>query len=143
MSSTVRTSVDSAPETPQETQTDGSSVNEVTVDPPFTSYEKDKGKPFIVDHYELGRFWNDGDMYTNGYVGEVDTISTYLTHLVNTGEISNTLEAAKDKLKSIEKMVGVKDDARTAVKVGQVAAYIEFLLKSDNIKKESAKYGLI
>lgn len=139
-----RTSVsqDTTPAQEQVAQPEKGSVSEVTVEPPFTSYEIDKGKPFLVDHYELGSLWNETDMYSNGYKDEVTSINTYLEHLINTGELNNTLESVRGKLKSIEKMINIPKDARTAVRVGQVAAYVDFLLKSDNIKKDSAKYGM-
>lgn len=112
-------------------------ISNVEVEPPFTSYETDKGHPFLVDHYELGSLWNDA-----GYEPEIASINTYIEHLINTGEINNTLESVKGKLKSIEKMLNIPKDARTANRVGQVAAYVEFLIKADNIKKDSAKYGM-
>lgn len=109
-----------------------------SVEPPFSEYENKKGHPYIVDYFELGRYWNTGDVYT----GEVETINTYLNHLIHTGEINNTTGAVKSKLKSIEKMVNVQPDDRAASRVGRVAAYMEFLIKADKIKKESAKYGM-
>lgn len=122
-------------EAPQAPKGDGlEPVSETKIEPPFTSYEQDKGKPFVVDYYELGRYWDETDMYTQGYKPEVESINEYLNHLINIGEINNTLESVKGKLKSIEKMVGVKPDARTASRVGQVAAYVEFLLKADSLQ---------
>lgn len=108
------------------------------VEPPFSEYESKNGKPYPVDYFELGRYWNTGEIYTK----EVETISTYLNHLVNSGEINNTIDSVKSKLKSIEKMINVHPDDRAASRVGRVAAYMEFLIKADNIKKESAKYGM-
>lgn len=140
--SDYRTPVSSEPSKPQESQGDGKEFHESEVMPPFTSYEKDKGKPYLVDHYELGSHWNDGDMYSNAYKDEVTSINTYLEHLINTGEISNSIESVKETLKGIEKMVGIKKDSRTAVKVGLIAAHVEFLMKADNIKKTAGKYGV-
>jgi hypothetical protein len=141
MSDTVfRTSIE-----PQKTTTpitgkgDGSTTLQTEVEPPFTSYEGDKGKPFLVDHYELGRYWSESGQFE----GEVSTINTYINHLINTGEIGDNLNAVKNTLKGIEKMINLKADSRTSSRIGQVAAYCEFLIKADHIKKESAKYGLI
>ena len=116
-------------------------VSNVEVEPPFTSYETDKGKPFLVDHYELGSLWNETDMYSQGYKPEVESINTYLNYLIDKGELNNSLPAVREKLKSIEKMVNVGKEERTAVRVGKVAAYVDFLIKTDNIKKDAAKYG--
>ena len=114
-------------------------VAPTTVQVPFSEYEKKNGKPYPVDYFDLGRFWNTGDIYTK----EVETINTYIDHLVATGELNNTIDSVKSKLKSIEKMINIAPDDRRAARVGKVAAYMEFLIKSDNIKKDSAKYGMI
>ena len=117
-------------------------TNEVETEPPFTSYEADKGKPYLVDHYELGSLWNEADMYSDGYKGEVETINKYLDQQIGRGEINNTLDSVKTELKRIEKMINVKKDARTAVKVGLVTAHVKFLLETDDIKKTAGKYGM-
>lgn len=139
MSTTFRTTVTPSNPTPAEPKSEMENVVIPDVEVPYSEYEKEKGTPFIVEHYDLGRFWNTGDIYT----AEVATIQTYIDHLVSKGEINNTTKSVSDKLKSIEKMINVKPDDRKAAKVGKVAAYIEFLLKADNITKNTAKYAMI
>lgn len=109
----------------------------------YTEYDKEHGRPFLVDHYDLGTFWNRGDMYSDAYVGEVNTINQYLEHQLNKGEIGNSLDAVKGELKRIEKMINVPKDSRTAVRVGMVSEFVKFLLKTEGIKRDSAKYGKI
>ena len=113
------------------------------VEPPFSEYETIKGKPFLVDHYELGMMWNEGDMYSHGYADEMGDINTYLKHAIAQGDVNNTLDSVKGELKRIEKMVNVDKNARKSMRLGLVAEYVKFLLKSYNIKKETAKYGLV
>lgn len=119
-------------------KTDGQTEVPTGVEPPFSEYESKKGNPYPVDYFELGRYWNTGELYTK----EVDSINLYLNHLVRTGEINNTTAAVKGKLKSIEKMINSDPNDRAAARVGRVAAYVEFLIKADKIKKDSAKYGM-
>ena len=126
--------------TQQATDTDRTIV--VDVEPPFSDYESQNGKPFLVDHYELGSLWNHRDMYSEGFEGEVGVVTSYIDGLIAKGEINNTVEAVRSKLKDLEKVVNVRNDDRKAVRVGKVAAYVEFLMKSDNIQSNSAKYGL-
>ncbi len=135
----VTTDSNTSQSTPIENQTKDITQVPTNVEPPFTDYESKKGNPYPVDYFELGRYWNTGDLYTK----EVETINTYLTHLVKTGEINNSTQAVSKKLKSIEKMINVDPEDRAASRVGRVAAYMEFLIKADNIKKDSAKYGMI
>lgn len=142
--STYRTAVTAgdspAPQTTPDTPKDkGVTQVPTSVEPPYTEYEKKTGKPYAVEYFDLGQYWNTGELYSK----EVDSISTYINHLVETGEINNTLDSVQDKLKSIERMINVKSDARKATRVGMVAAHIEFLMKADNIKKTAAKYGMI
>ena len=82
-------------------------------------------------------------MYSEAFAPEVDSINTYLKHAMDKGEVNNTVESVKNELKRIEKMINVRKDQRKAVKIGLVAEYVNFILKSENIKKESAKYGMI
>lgn len=114
-------------------------IYQTDIEPPLSEYETKRGKPYSVDYFDLGSFWDTGEIYSK----EVDSIETYISHLVNTGELNNTVEAAKSKLKSIEKMVNADPNDRKANRVGKVAAYIEFLIKADNIKKTTAKYRMI
>ena len=116
---------------------------ETDVEPPFLDYEKEKGKPFLVDYYELGQLWNRRDMYSNAFTDEVEGINEYLNYAIGKGDISNTVEGVTNELKRIEKMINVRPDQRKSVRIGLVKEYVDFLMKSEYIKKESAKYGMI
>ena len=113
------------------------------VEPPFSEYEAQKGKPFIVDHYELGDFWDRTDMYSQAWKPEVDSINRYLSGQIAKWEVNNTVESVKKEIDRIEKLVNVKPEARASAKLALVAEYIKFMLQTENIKKESAKYGMI
>jgi len=109
-----------------------------TVEPPYSEYESKNDKPYSVDYFELGRYWDHGELYNK----EIGSIETYMSHLVKTGEINNSIKAVKNKMKKIEKMINIDPEDRKASRVGRVAAYMEFLIKADNIKRDSAKYSL-
>jgi hypothetical protein len=104
---------------------------------PFKDYESQNGKPFTVDHYELSNTWKDRD---GGFGEEVATIEAYLNNQIDIGEIENSQEAIKKELKKIEKLTNMKDEGRIVIKIGNIAAYAEFLMKTDNIKYNSKKY---
>jgi len=109
------------------------------VEPPYSEYESKKGKPFSVDYFELGDYWNEGELYN----AEVKTIETYIDHLIKTGEVNNTIDAVKAKIKSVEKMIHSDPNDRKANRVALVAAHFEFLSKADEIKRNSAKFGRV
>jgi hypothetical protein len=113
------------------------------VEPPFTDYESEKGHPYLVDHYELGDLWSHGDMYSEGYVPEVKTINEYLDYAIKNGDLANTTDSVKNELKRIEKMINVRPDQRKTMRIGLVAEYVRFLMKSDYIKKESGRLDRI
>lgn len=104
---------------------------------PFKDYERTNGKPFTVDHYELSDTWMDKD---GGFGKEVAIIEAYLDSRINNGDVENSQEAIKKELKKIEKLTNMKDEGRIVIKIGNIAAYSEFLMKSENIKYNSKKY---
>lgn len=108
-----------------------------TIEPPFTDYETIHKVPFVVDHFELGKYWNTDSIYTK----EVTSIENYLRLKVEKGDIDNSLEAAEETMKRIEKTAGVDKTDSTVVKVGKLAAYVDFLLKVDNLKVNTHHYG--
>jgi len=104
---------------------------------PFKDYENTNGKPFTVDHYELSDTWRDRD---GGFGEEVAIIEAYLHSRIDNGDIENSQDAIKRELKKIEKLTSMKDEGRIVIKIGNIAAYSEFLMKSENIKYNSKKY---
>ena len=135
----VATTPESKSETPSfENETKDVTATPTEVEPPYSEYQDKKGKPYSVDYFDLGRYWNEGELYTK----EINTIETYMQHLVETGEVNNTLDAVKDKFKKIEKMINLDKNDRRSTKVAMIAAHFEFLLKADDIKRNSAKYSL-
>jgi hypothetical protein len=127
----------SAPLTPASDTSVPAGITEV--EPPFTDYEGEKGRPFAVDYYELGELWSEGDMYSQGYIPEVKTINEYLTDAISNGDIANTIEAARNEIKRIEKINNIKVDQRKTMRLGVVAEYIRFMRQTDFIKKESGR----
>lgn len=118
-------------------------VRETTVESPYSEYEKENGRPFILDYYDLGSLVNRGDARDSSIFGtEVENINRYIDHQIEMGEINNTKEAVENELKRIEKMANIKKDARSMMKISLLAEYVSFLLKAEGIKRASAKYGL-
>ena len=113
------------------------------VEPPYTDYESQKGKPFAIDYYEMGEAWNRFDSKADNYVPEARTIDTYMNHMIEKGEVNNTTESVTNELKRIEKLVNVKPDARKSMRMELVAEYMKFLLKSEGIRVRSGKMGLV
>lgn len=107
------------------------------VEVPFLDYEATYHKPLPVDFFKLMK-WEDPE---GGFKDEVKTIDNYLKKLVNSGNMDNSVENAKEKLKTIEKMVGADKTERTVVKIAKIAAYIKFLESCQEIEGNAKKYA--
>lgn len=109
----------------------------VEVEPPFLDYHSQKGKPLSVEYFELGDTWKLSD----GFEKEITDIEEYFKEEVESGEIANSPKAVKNELKKIEKLLGLKDEERTVMRVGKVAAYIRFLLETKGLEMNVKRYG--
>jgi len=117
-------------ETPSPTSTE--------VEPPYLDWEHEKGKPYLVDYFDLGEYWQDK---VGGFEKEVATINNYVRDEIEQGRIDNSVEAVKNLLKKIEKQAGYDKTDRNVVKIAQMAAYTEFLYKTRDINKNNYRYG--
>lgn len=117
---------------------DGAGTHESNVEPPFTDYQKQYKHPFIVDHFKLGDRWADE---LGGFSEEVKSIEGYFTDKINKGEMINDTEAVREKLKGIYKLCNIDKTERTTMQIEKLAAYIDFLRKTDDIKLNHQKYG--
>lgn len=109
----------------------------VNIEVPYTDYETQNGKPFVVDHYELSDHWKD---YEGGFGEEVATIDEYIQSKIQNGELANSQSAIKEELKKIEKATNMNKEERIVIKLGNISAYVKFLMESDNIKYNAKKY---
>jgi hypothetical protein len=117
---------------------DGAGTHESNVEPPFTDYQKQYKHPFIVDYFKLGDRWADE---LGGFSEEVKSIEGYFTDKINKGEMINDTEAVREKLKGIYKLCNIDKTERTTMQIEKLAAYIDFLRKTDDIKLNHQKYG--
>lgn len=137
MDTTVRTPVTLAVE-PELKAANGPASSVSSVEVPYLSYEQAHGHPHTVEYYKLG------DTRANpegGFPKEVGVIEEYLTNKINSGDLPDDVEAIKDHLKGIEKVTNLSKHERALVKVETIAAYVEFLMKTDQIKYNLKRYG--
>ena len=113
-------------------------VSDEIVKVPYTDYEAEKGHPYSVDHFDLGRYWDEG---VGSYESDVAVIESYIDNKIKSGEWANDQKTIKVELKKMEKMINMKDEARQSVKVGTLVAHIRFLQEAEGIKKNFGKYG--
>lgn len=111
---------------------------ESTVQVPFTDYPKEKGHPYTVDYFQLGDTWEQAE---GGFGKEVSKIETFLEDQVDKGLLPNNTEAIKEAIKKMERFVGIDKNERNLMRVEKIAAYVEFLMKCDNIKFNIRRYG--
>ena len=100
------------------------------VEVPFTEYESQNGKPYLVDYYEIGDTWQDK---LGGFETEINTLNLYLKDKIESGLIDNSLDSVKQVIKKIEKQCGVNKEDRTVSKISKLSAYAEFLMKTKGL----------
>jgi hypothetical protein len=110
----------------------------VELEVPYTDYEAKNGHPYTVDYFDIGKYWDEG---MGGYEDEIAIIEDFIFNKIKTGEWANDRKKIKAELKKIERVTNMKDETRKVVKVGTMVAHINFLTKSDKIKKDFGKYG--
>lgn len=114
------------------------STGSSTVEVPYTDYASEHSHPYVVEHFSLGDTWNDPN---GGFPTEVSAIEDYIHEQIKNGDISNSLESVKKRLKEMEKVNNLKGDERTIVRVETLAAYVKFLMKKEDIKRQVRRYG--
>lgn len=138
MDTTFRT-----PQTPAIETTPKSNRADVTqtdsnVEVPYTDYEKTHGKPYTVDHFQLGDTWQED---LGGFAKEVSTIEEFFSKQIESGSLPNNKEAIKAAIRKMEKVTNLDKNERPIVKIETISAYVKFLMDVDNIKFNVARYG--
>jgi hypothetical protein len=71
----------------------------------------------------------------------VKEIEDYFADKISSGDIENSIDAVKDRLKEILKITNMSKEGRNLIKVETVAAYIKFLRETDDIRQSVKRYG--
>lgn len=126
--------------TPKEPQKsgDGSGIQSTDVDVPYTAYESENNHPYLVDHFKLGDTWNDK---LGGFQDEVSAIEGYFKQEIQRGNIQDDVSAVKGQMNKLYKLCGIDKNERVTMQIEKLAAYIDFLKKTDHIKLNHQRYG--
>jgi len=116
---------------------DKAGTQDVKVEVPYTEYEHMNHHPYIVDHYKLGDTWTDK---LGGFEKEVNLIDNYLRGEIDKGQLKNEVGAVKEKIDKIYKLCNIEKTERVTMQIEKLAAYLEFLKKTDNINYNHFKY---
>ena len=107
---------------------------EAEVDTPYTEYEAENGNSYIADRFKLGD-------KTDIFADELSTIEEYVKGLIETGKIANTTKAVEKVLREMEALTNMTGEDRSVVRIETIAAHIDFLNKSNQIREDFGKYG--
>jgi hypothetical protein len=108
----------------------GAGTSVTNVEPPFTVWEQDRGRPYLADYFGLNEYWNDRD---GGFGREIKTIEEYLISQIKVGRIDDSATAVREALRGIEGEAGANKTERTVNRIAKIAAYAEFLFKTRNL----------
>lgn len=124
-------------QTAPEVKKDTTSTQLGTADGLFIGYEMDNGVPYMVDYLGIrDTYKQDPEAYS-----EVEAIGEYLNNLVTTGQIDNSTNAVKEKLKQLEKLSGVDKTERVTMRLTRLAEYANFENKVNEAKRSSSKWS--
>lgn len=121
----------------QEKSGDNATTHASEVEPPFTDYESQKRHPYLVDHFKLGDRWSDE---LGGFNDEVKSIEGYFKDKIHKGEMKDDISAVREKINGIYKLCNIDKTERTTMQIEKLAAYIDFLRKTDHIILNNRKY---
>ena len=76
-----------------------------------------------------------------GFPKEISTIESYLQHKIQSGELPNSQSAVKQEINKMLKMTNVNKEERSLVKVETLAAYVKFLMKTEDIRYNLRRYA--
>jgi len=144
MSDTVfRTQSDVKPTPQQEEslpkgQTPDATPIQDNIEVPYLDYETQNNHPYSVDYFKLGSTWDEP---VGGFPHEIANIEDYVKEKVNRGEIANSVKAITNYFKELEKITNIKNEERAVIKVETLSNYIEFLRKTDGLKRSLVRYG--
>jgi hypothetical protein len=103
---------------------------EADVPVPYLDYKTMNHKPFTVEYFELGNLWDDRD---GGFKSEINIIEDYMYHLIGSGKISNSTEAVREKIKSMEKQAGISKFDTTTHRIAKITAFTKFLQEVEDL----------
>lgn len=104
---------------------------------PFTEYRTMNAQPFLVEYFDLGDSWQEK---MGGFEKEVDLIEGYFKDKIEQGSMKNETDVVKDEIKKIYKLTKIDKSERTTMQIEKLAAYIEFLKRTDKIEVDRYRY---
>lgn len=104
----------------------------------FLGYETENS-PYLSKYYDVENVWSDPSA---GFKEDFDFINNYFKDKINKGEMTDSIEAVKDKMKWIEKLANIDKNERIVMKIEKTKAFIRFLKETDQIKVNGAKYAI-
>ena len=108
------------------------------IEPPYLDYEGLTGHPFLVEYFQLGDGWKDK---MGGFEKEIGILEDYVKSKIQGGKTANSLSAVKEMIKRIEKVCLADKTERATMKTEKMAAYVEFLKKTDDISYNNFRYS--
>lgn len=107
------------------------------IEPPFTDYEKMNKYPFLVDYYKLGDSWQEK---MGGFEKEITLIEGYFKDKIEQGKMRNETSLVREEIDKMYKLNKIDKSERTTMQIERLAAYVEFLKRTDKIELDRFRY---
>lgn len=88
----------------------------------FSTYEEAAGRPLAADYFEIPNLWDENSHLAR----DLQEIEGYVRQQLRTGTLENSVKAAKDFIKQLERDAGLTRYESTATRIQKLLAYIDF-----------------
>lgn len=88
----------------------------------FVTYEADQKRPFMADYFDVPQMWDKEE----GMKRDMQEIEGYIREQVNGKKVDNSIKAAKEFIKSLEREAGLTRYEAVPQRISKILAYIDF-----------------
>ena len=103
-------------------------------EPPFTYYERLRGRPYSVDYFNLGLNW-----WFSNFPQEIETIEGFVRDEIQKYSLENSTQSYRDILAKLESVIGIKPTERGWKKMDRLVGYIKARQQADKWAKKKSE----
>lgn len=101
------------------------------VEKPFTLYQQENKLPLTADYFDVKLTWDEANM-----VGDIQAIENYMKQLVLSGEVEDSSNKVRQKMKQIEKLANIDQLESTAQRIIRLSEFVKYLQKIEGRKND-------
>lgn len=88
----------------------------------FSTYEEAAGRPLAADYFDIPNLWDENSALAR----DLQEIEGYVRQQLRTGSLENSVKAAKEFMKQLERDAGLTRYESAANRIQKLLSYIDF-----------------